>query len=51
MKVMAVDDQFLGPDGQPMTDVPYLGIAAHKIGESVGQSLYDEMKKRNWPTG
>ncbi len=49
MKVMAVDDQFLGPDGQPMTDVPYLGIAAHKIGESVGQSLYDEMKKRNWP--
>lgn len=49
LKVISVDDQFLGPDGKAMTDVHYLGISARKIGQSVGQALYDEMKKRNWP--
>jgi len=49
LKVLAVDDQFLGSDGKPMTDVPYLGISAHKIGYSVGEALIAEMKKRNWP--
>src|SRR5580693_6505520 len=48
LKVIAVDDQFIGSDGKPMTDVPYLGISARKIGQSVGQALIDEMKKRNW---
>jgi L-arabinose transport system substrate-binding protein len=48
IKLLAVDDQFIGSDGKPMTDVPYLGISARKIGESIGQALYDEMKKRNW---
>src|SRR3954469_2854529 len=47
IKVLAVDDQFIGNDGKPMTDVPYLGISARKIGQSVGQALMDEMKKRN----
>ena len=49
LKVISVDDQFLGPDGKPMTNVHYLGISARKIGQSVGQALYDEMKKRDWP--
>lgn len=49
LKVIAVDDQFLGADGKPMAGVHYLGISARKIGQSVGQALYDEMKKRNWP--
>src|SRR2546423_1232329 len=49
LKVIAVDDQFLGADGKPMAGVHYLGISARKIGESVGQALYDEMKKRTWP--
>src|SRR6266853_3330197 len=49
LKVIAVDDQFLGSDGKPMAGVHYLGISARKIGQSVGQALYDEMKKRNWP--
>src|SRR5580704_1768112 len=48
LKVIAVDDQFIGSDGKPMTDVPYLGISARKIGQSVGQALIDEMTKRNW---
>jgi len=48
MKLIAVDDQFVGPDGQFMTDVHYLGISARKIGESVGRALLDEMKKRGW---
>lgn len=49
LKVITVDDQFVGPDGKFMTDVPYLGMSATKIGESVGAALVAEMKKRNWP--
>jgi L-arabinose transport system substrate-binding protein len=49
LKVIAVDDQFIGPAGKAMTNVHYLGISARKIGELVGQTLYSEMKKRNWP--
>jgi L-arabinose transport system substrate-binding protein len=48
LKLIAVDDQFLGADGQPMKAVHYLGISARKIGESVGQTLVAEMKKRGW---
>jgi L-arabinose transport system substrate-binding protein len=49
LKVITVDDQFVGPDGKFMTDVPYLGMSASKIGESVGQALFTEMKRRRWP--
>jgi L-arabinose transport system substrate-binding protein len=49
LKVVAVDDQFIGSDGKAMTGVHYLGISARKIGQMVGQALFDEMKKRNWP--
>lgn len=48
MKLLAVDDRFVGSDGQPMADVHYLGISARKIGESVGEALFDEMQKRGW---
>jgi L-arabinose transport system substrate-binding protein len=48
LKVIAVDDQFVGADKKPMTNVHYLGISARKIGESVGHALVAEMKKRNW---
>jgi L-arabinose transport system substrate-binding protein len=47
MKVYSVDDQFVGPNGAFM-DVPYMGISARKIGESVGRALYDEFRKRGW---
>ena len=49
LKVITVDDQFVGPDGKFMTDVPYLGMSASKIGEAVGEQLFAEMKRRNWP--
>src|SRR5687767_14062819 len=48
LKLIAVDDQFLGADGQPMKNVHYLGISARKIGESVGDTLAAEMKKRGF---
>ena len=48
MKIVAVDDQFIGPDGQPMRDVPFMGMAGRKIGESVGAAISAEMKKRGW---
>ncbi len=48
LKMIAVDDQFIGADGKSMLDVPYLGISAREIGKSVGANLYSEMKKRNW---
>ena len=49
LKVITVDDCFIGPDGTFMADVPYLGMSASKIGESVGTSLHDEMTRRKWP--
>ncbi|MCC7434847.1 MAG: substrate-binding domain-containing protein [Methanoregulaceae archaeon] len=48
LKLMSVDDRLEGPDGQPLTDVPHVGISARDIGKSVGQALVDEMKKRGW---
>jgi L-arabinose transport system substrate-binding protein len=50
LKLLAVDDRFLGADGQPMADVHYLGISAGKIGTSVGVALAAEQKKRGWPS-
>lgn len=48
LKLISVDDQFIGADGQPMTTVHHLGISAGKIGENVGETLAAEMKKRSW---
>ncbi|MFO1492224.1 MAG: arabinose ABC transporter substrate-binding protein [Kiritimatiellia bacterium] len=48
LKMISVDDRFLGPDGKPMENVHYLGIQARKIGALVGVSLYEEMRRRGW---
>jgi L-arabinose transport system substrate-binding protein len=48
MKVVAVDDQLVGPKGEPLAGVPYLGIEAKKIGEVVGKTLFEQMKARGW---
>ena len=48
LKVLAVDDRFVGADGNPMEAVPYLGISAGKIGETVGKSAFAEFKARGW---
>jgi len=49
LKLISVDDRFVGADGKYMEDVPYLGISARKIGQSVGKTLYAEMQRRQWP--
>lgn len=48
LKLMTVDDRLVGADGQPLEDVVHMGISATKIGETVGQALADEVKKRGW---
>jgi L-arabinose transport system substrate-binding protein len=48
LKLLSVDDRFLGADGQPLEDVHYLGISAGKIGTSVGVALAAEQRKRGW---
>ena len=41
LKVMSVDDQFLGPDNEPMEEVPHMGISAYEIGRLVGRTLWE----------
>lgn len=48
LKVIAVDDRFVGPDGKDMESVHYLGISARKIGNAVGETLMDQIKARGW---
>ncbi len=48
LKLLSVDDQFVGADGQPMAKVHHLGISAGKIGENVGAILATVMKQRGW---
>ena len=48
LKLLSVDDRFLGAGDKPMEDVHYLGISAGKIGQSVGAALAAEQKKRGW---
>lgn len=47
LKVFSVDDQFIDAGGKPM-DVPYMGISARQIGESVGKALWEEARRRGW---
>ena len=48
LKVVIVDDQFI-QDGKFMTEVPYVGMSASRIGAQQGLTLFNEMKKRGWP--
>ncbi len=48
LKVITVDDRFVGADGNFLTDVPYLGMSARKIGELSGRTLAEEMQRRGW---
>lgn len=48
MKVVTVDDQFVGSDGEPMADVPHLGMSGYKIGQQVGRAIAEEMTARGW---
>jgi L-arabinose transport system substrate-binding protein len=48
LKLMTVDDRLVDGKGDPLADVPHMGISAAKIGEVVGQTISDEIKKRGW---
>lgn len=48
MKVVTVDDQFLGADGSVMNDVHHLGMSPHDIGHQAGEIEGAEMGKRGW---
>ncbi len=48
MKVVTVDDRFVNSGGEPMEDVPHLGMSGYKIGEQVGNAIAAEMEKRGW---
>jgi L-arabinose transport system substrate-binding protein len=48
LKVITVDDRFVGADGQFLTEVPYLGMSAGRIGEMSGRTLVAEMQHRGW---
>lgn len=47
LKVVTVDDQFV-KDGKFMTEVPYVGMSASRIGRKQGETLAAEFKKRGW---
>jgi L-arabinose transport system substrate-binding protein len=51
LKVMSVDDRFIGSDGKPMANVPHMGISAYEIGRQVGKAIMDEAKNRTWDMG
>ncbi|MFC3282209.1 arabinose ABC transporter substrate-binding protein [Litchfieldella rifensis] len=48
MKVVTVDDRFVGSDGEPIEDVPHLGMSGYKIGQQVGEAIAAEMEARGW---
>lgn len=48
LKVIAVDDRFVGADGKDMEQIHYLGISARKIGNEVGKTLMDQIRARGW---
>ena len=51
LKVIAVDDQFVGANGKVMASVPYLGMSASKIGQAAGEAIAAELKARGWTPG
>jgi L-arabinose transport system substrate-binding protein len=48
MKLMSVDDRFVGPDGKPMEEVHHMGISAYEIGRLVGKAEMEEASRRGW---
>ncbi len=48
LKVMSVDDRFVGSDGKVMEDVHHMGISAYNIGKYVGETLAAQIKERGW---
>lgn len=51
LKVMSVDDRFIGADGKPMESIPHTGISAFNVGKLAGRTIADEAGKRRWNLG
>ncbi len=48
LKLMSVDDRFIGPKGAVMEDVHHVGISASNIGSLAGRTIVNEAKARGW---
>jgi len=48
LKVVTVDDRFLGADGKFITEVPYIGMSATRIGQMSGRTMAAELHRRGW---
>lgn len=48
LKVMSVDDRFVGSDGKVMEDVHHMGISAYNIGKYVGETLVEQINAKGW---
>ncbi len=48
LKLMSVDDRFVGSDGKPMEEVHHMGISAYNIGKLVGKTLLKQMDAKGW---
>ncbi|MEA3188160.1 MAG: L-arabinose transport system substrate-binding protein, partial [Chthoniobacter sp.] len=51
LKLVTVDDQFVGADGKFMTEVHHLGMSPRDIGKQAGEIELQEMQKRGWSIG
>jgi L-arabinose transport system substrate-binding protein len=48
LKLVTVDDRLVDGAGNPIKDVPYVGISAFAIGQNVGKAALAEAQKRGW---
>ncbi|MBN2062098.1 MAG: substrate-binding domain-containing protein [Deltaproteobacteria bacterium] len=48
LKVMSVDDRFVGADGTPIDSVPHMGISSTSIGIMVGETLMEQLRFHGW---
>jgi L-arabinose transport system substrate-binding protein len=48
LKLMSVDDRLIGADGEPIAEVPHVGISATNIGIMVGETIAAQARTRGW---
>lgn len=48
LKVMSVDDRLVDARGNPIRDIPHVGISAEAIGGLAGRTAIGEAKSRGW---
>lgn len=48
LKLFTVDDRLIDADGNPIEEVPHMGISAYEIGKQVGYTMAEQMEARGW---